>query len=38
MRDVPNHVPIQKVLSDGVNFDVFFIFQLMRGGRTQIPL
>ena len=31
------NVQIQKVLSEGFNFDGFF-FSLMRGGRIQIPL
>ena len=31
------HAQIQKVLSEGSNFDNYF-FSLMRGGRIQIPL
>ena len=31
------HAQIQKVLSGGSNFDNVF-FNLMRGGRIQIPL
>ena len=36
---VPRHVRIQKVLSEGVQLlSVFFVFfSLMRGGRIKIP-
>ena len=35
---VVKHAQIQKVLSEGSNFDYVFFFRLMSGGMIQIPL